>query len=77
MKRKYITYEHLDRYPAYVIFDTITDHSRMAARLSSTKIHGAGFVSFGEEGACCYGESVSMNILSRGKDDEKIINRGI
>ena len=77
MQRKYITYDHFDGYPAYVLFDTITNHKEMAGQLRSTKIHGAGFVSFGEGGACCYGESVSMNIMSRGKDDEKIINRSI
>jgi hypothetical protein len=76
VKRKYITYEHVEGYSDYVVFGPITNHDDMASRLSAIKIYGAGFLSFGEEGACCYGESVSMNIMSRGDKDEKIINRG-
>ncbi|MCK5611936.1 hypothetical protein KAR91_59250 [Candidatus Pacearchaeota archaeon] len=75
MERKYITYDHYDGYPAYIFFDTITNHKEISGQLRAIKIHGAGFLSFREEGACCYGESVSMNIMSRGQDDEKIINR--
>ena len=74
MKMKYVIYEN-DGAKHYVVFDFSVDHSEMARRMGiGAKILSAGFVSFNDEGACCYGESVSLNMKSRGDIDSKIIN---
>ena len=78
MKLKYITYEHCDGYQAFVVFDNITNHNDMGARLRAVNYLGAGFIGFGSDGvASCYGESESMKIKSRLRKDSEIINRFI
>ena len=73
---KYITYKCFrDRVDKFVIFDKITNHSDMAKGLTAEEILGAGFVGFGDDGARCYGESVTLNMKSRGEKDSKIIQR--
>ena len=72
---KYITYESIEFGKVFVIFDKITSHDDMASRLPHKEILGAGFIGFSLDGACCYGESVSLKIESRGQKDNEIINR--
>lgn len=72
---KYITYESFEFGNVFVIFDKATSHDDMASRLSCKEILGAGFVGFSLDGARCYGESVSLEIKSRGQKDNEIINR--
>ena len=72
---KYIAYENLDGNERFVIFDEITTHSDMAKYIRKKYVIGAGFVGFGEDGAHCYGESISMNIKSRGEKDSQLIQR--
>lgn len=72
---KYITFENISGDERYVIFDKITDHSKMARSLVGFgQALGAGFVGFDSDGAHCYGKSVSMGIESRGEKDSELIN---
>jgi hypothetical protein len=75
---KYITQKNGD----FVIFPDTMTHSVVAHELRLTKEHiaGAGFIRFGcgdhqelEILVDCYGESVSLGVKSRGKEDARII----
>lgn len=61
-----------------IIFSAAISHKSMAGHV---KCDGAGFVTFhmDEDGvyARCTGESVTLGIKSRSKEDEEIINRQI
>ena len=70
MKLKYI----IDEMSGFSIFAEYVQHD-MAARpfQSHSDIVGAGFVSFTDGAVVCYGESISLNIKSRGFVDSTII----
>ena len=70
--QKYITYQHTNDFPSFVAFDAQVEHKEMANMLNSKEILGAGFVHFGDE-VECRGESISMNIKSRGEIDSRLI----
>lgn len=69
---KYIVFDD-GTYVVPVIFSDFEEHSEMKRRYPSNyKILGAGFISVGKFGLSCYGESVTLNVKSRGKEDEAI-----
>lgn len=70
---KYIVWD--DDFPQAVIFsDTIT-HFDMARALSMGNVLGAGFCRTESDRYICYGESISLRKLSRGEQDEKILDK--
>ena len=67
-----------------IVFSAAIQHSEMVGY--NQKCEGAGFVTFSSRMdeddnsvavADCYGESISLNIKSRGEEDSKLINRQI
>ena len=49
-------------------------HDEMAKKLGSLGVNAAGFVEFGEDGKIhCFGRSESLDIETRGEEDEIII----
>jgi hypothetical protein len=67
-----------------IVFSSAIQHSDMARGLGT--VAGAGFVTFGSKQdeygetiitAYCYGESISLDIKSRGDVDSKIVTRQI
>ena len=67
-----------------IVFSSAIQHSDMARGLGT--VAGAGFVTFGSKQdeygetiitAHCYGESISLEIKSRGDVDSKIVTRQI
>ena len=60
-----------------LVFSQLHAHVDVAhAMFGGAKIIGAGFVQVNREGEyVCYGESVSLNVKSRGDEDSKILNK--
>lgn len=58
-----------------VVFSDLATHRDIANGVGSNVI-GAGFCYINDEGKyVCYGESVSLNVKSRGDEDSKILNK--
>lgn len=57
-----------------VVFDDLINHSDMARALGMEKVLGAGFCYLDDGAFHSYGKSISLNIHSRGQDDDKILN---
>lgn len=58
-----------------IVFSETIEHKRMAIVVRG-EVTGAGFVCIDEDGYYhCYGESVSLNIKSRGIEDSAILNK--
>lgn len=68
---KYIVFKNDFGQEIPLVFDAVLPHN-------SFKVLGdiisAGFVQFSEEGACCFGKSISLKLDSRGKEDSELIN---
>ena len=84
-KMKYIIVDN-GMYETPVIFGEEMDHAQMASDLIpmasdafefKKKVVSAGFVCFSTDGLYCYGQSVSLKLESRPKEDAAIINRMI
>lgn len=60
-----------------VVFSELQTHADVAyALFGGAKIIGAGFVHVSSNGEySCYGESVSLNVKSRGDEDSKLLNK--
>lgn len=59
-----------------VVFPETMIHKDVAWALAGgKKCIGAGFVILTEEGYACYGESISLQVKSRGAADSQILNR--
>lgn len=71
---KYITYKGTDNRPHYIIVDRSTEHKGTMDRIPHFEILGAGFIQFHNLRAVCTGESISLNVPSRGEVDEKLID---
>ena len=69
---KYIVYDNYG-----YIFPPFITHCEFARmnKFDTEQIQGAGFVSFGNKGACCYGKSVGLGIGSRGEKDNDVFNK--
>ena len=72
MKLKYI----IDRFGRFMIFSESVVHAD-AARLLEYDIVGAGFIFIDQDGANCYGESISCRVKSRKIEDSAIINKAL
>ena len=60
---------------APVVFTDLLQHRDVANGIGG-RVIGAGFCYIGDDGQyVCYGESVSLNIVSRGEEDSKILNK--
>ena len=78
-KFKYIIFK--SDLPKYILIPELMKHSDFIKNIN--EILNAGFVQFSivngsftnELSAYCYGESKSLNIKSRGKEDSDLINR--
>lgn len=73
-RMKYIIVEGAYDIPTPYIFSETVQHNDLANQIRH-KVLGAGFVIFTPKGLSCWGESVSLNIKSRGQIDTDIINR--
>jgi hypothetical protein len=73
MKSKYIVF---DNAYSFLIFPETMGHDIVADRLGLKReqIQGAGFVNLLDDKYFCYGESVSLNICSRRKEDSDLLN---
>jgi hypothetical protein len=60
-----------------IVFAEVITHADMARNIGakSDQIVGAGFVYIQDDGYKVYGESVSLQVKSRGADDERILNK--
>lgn len=64
-------------YPEPYVFSETVAHQEMAQRVGAdtTDIVGAGFCGLRENLFCCWGESVSLKVKSRGDIDSQVLNR--
>lgn len=69
---KYISYNNGK--PRIIVFEAI-QHSDMASYLNLTKdmMLGAGFVTLMKSELICYGESMTLGIVSRDEIDTKLL----
>ncbi len=74
-KSKYIIIDgHLAIAP--VVFAEFLNHSDVARAIApSDKVLGAGFCYIENNQYVCYGESISLQVKSRGAEDSIILNR--
>ena len=69
-KAKYVIIDYIP-----IVFAETIEHKRMALVIRGT-VDGAGFCYIDDNGRYhCYGESISLNVKSRGEEDAKILNR--
>jgi hypothetical protein len=73
MRTKYII-ANIDGLPTPFIFPETFIHADLAKGVGRRPILGAGFVSLLDGKLTCYGESISLNVKSRGDIDSKILN---
>jgi len=73
MKAKYIVFNDG---MSFLIFPETIGHNTVAERigLSRNSIQGAGFVNILDNKYFCYGESTSLMIQSRRKEDSDLLN---
>lgn len=57
----------------FAIFTALTNHNDVGFKLYGLPV-GAGFCHFDDGEIQCYGESISMDLKSRGDVDAEIIN---
>ena len=69
MKHKYVNFEGYG-FVIWPMSDTVI-HSDIARMVGKHPV-SAGFVNFGREGAKCYGESVSLRLMSRKTDTDDL-----
>lgn len=67
-------------FPDKLVHADMSEGAILAARLGterweSTKIVGAGFITFGADGVSCYGKSESLGVKSREKVDRDLITK--
>jgi hypothetical protein len=55
------------------VFSELSTHVDIA-RAVGGEVVGAGFCFIDGDRYCCYGESVSCNVKTRGEKDEKVLN---
>jgi hypothetical protein len=70
MRMKYI----ISKDDTPVVFSDIQSHQEVASALSFLVL-GAGFCHINNKEFVCYGDSVSLNVKSRGPVDSLIINK--
>lgn len=71
-KSKYI----VSRDGTPVVFAEVLTHADVARALfGNTPIIGAGFCYIKDNRYVCYGESVSLRVISRGEQDAEMLNR--
>lgn len=59
-----------------IVFTELINHSDMVQGIApGGQIIGAGFCYIEKDLYVCYGESISLNVKSRGNDDSKILNK--
>ncbi len=76
MNSKYVIFQTPDGEQAVIFPSETIFHDEMASHFSTYEVVSAGFVSIDQEGKIeCSGRSTSLNIESRGEDDEIIIQR--
>lgn len=76
MKSKYVIFQTSEGEQAVVFPSETFFHDEMASHFSTHEVVSAGFVSIGRNGKIkCSGRSTSLDIDSRGEDDEIVIER--
>lgn len=71
---KYIVFDNgLNDVP--VVFPHHIEHSTIAAQLQHWTILSAGYVTFSPDGPSCHGESISLGVKSRTREDTLLIIR--
>ena len=73
MKCKYIIVKQGSIEQPFV-FSELSIHADIA-RAVGGEVVGAGFCFINEDRYCCYGESVSCKVKTRGEKDENVLNR--
>ena len=76
MNSKFVIFQTPDGEQAVIFPSETFFHDEMASHFSTFEVVSAGFVSIDSYGKIkCSGKSTSLNIHSRGEDDEIIIQR--
>jgi len=80
MKAKYIVYRGFYGLDVAIIFDCITNHSDVANALNiKDRVLGAGemgvYANGNKTSVSCWGESTTLGVKSRGKEDAKEVLR--
>ncbi len=76
MNSKYVIFQTPDGEQAVIFPSETFFHDEMASHFSTYEVVSAGFVCIDQEGKIeCSGRSTSLNLESRGEDDEIIIQR--
>lgn len=70
-KLKYLVYERAGHLVP-IVFASLFEHAEM--RPNGTRPLAAGFVEFKAGKACCFGASKTLKVVSRGEEDEKVID---
>lgn len=73
MKGKYIVFGDAG-FPQAVAFSETIVHSDMARAMGARNVLGAGFFAVVNDRFECYGESISLRIMSRPDQDSDILN---
>jgi len=72
-KSKYIIVE--TPMPVPMVFSELQQHADVVYRMfPNCSVLGAGFCHIVDDKYVCYGESVSLNVKSRGEADSKVLN---
>lgn len=73
-KAKYIVFEerHIEE---MVIFSSLLQHVNIAHRLRCEPVISAGFIEIIDNEPVCFGESISLDIKSRGEIDTNVAKR--
>jgi hypothetical protein len=65
----------VDGIDQFVIFSNLLSHADVARKVGAGQVTSAGFVTFGDEcHVCCYGESETLGVKSRGRSDASRIS---
>jgi hypothetical protein len=76
VKSKFVIFQTPDGEQAVIFPSETFFHDEMASHFSTYEVVSAGFVSINQDGKIeCSGRSTSLDIESRGEDDEIIIER--
>ncbi len=76
MNSKYVIFQTPDGEQAVIFPSETIFHDEMASHFSTFEVVSAGFVGIDQNGKIkCSGKSTSLDVGSRGEDDEIIIQR--
>ena len=75
-KMKYIVLDSIDM-EQIILFPHDVGHDYIAKSFPGQKVLSAGFVDFEQDPPQCFGESISLGIMSRPKLDTELLNVSI